>query len=228
MQTVKVNWSGGKDSTAAALLYLSRPNKYKVIIVHYTPFFDEETPLILPKHYNFIKAMARRFEDMGATVICVTGKTYKDFCTHIITRGKNKGKMQGFPYWGRGCCNFRNTKISALKSVKICYDIEDIGIAADEYDRLNQIRGNVVSILYDNLITENEAFDICIKNNALSPHYEEHRRDGCALCPNAKAAEREEWLNSYPNAREKLKELQEICMKKRPELYPLRNNKLFI
>ena len=52
MDIVKVNWSGGKDSTCSALLHIKRGDKVK--IVSYIPMFTDEIPLILKDHYNFI------------------------------------------------------------------------------------------------------------------------------------------------------------------------------
>lgn len=43
--TVKVSWSGGKDSTCAVLLHLEAGHKVKA--VNYTPMFTEEIPLLL-------------------------------------------------------------------------------------------------------------------------------------------------------------------------------------
>ena len=54
------------------------------------------------------------------------------------------------------------------------------------------------------------AKEFCLERNAYSPHYKYSKRDGCALCFNAKPIELEIWLNDYPEAEEKLIELQEI------------------
>ena len=47
--TVKVSWSGGKDSTCAVLLHLEAGHKVKV--VNYIPMFTEEIPLLLKEHF---------------------------------------------------------------------------------------------------------------------------------------------------------------------------------
>ena len=57
--TVKVSWSGGKDSTCAVLLHLEAGHKVKA--VNYTPMFTAEIPLLLKEHYEFIQSTAERF-----------------------------------------------------------------------------------------------------------------------------------------------------------------------
>ena len=58
--------------------------------------------------------------------------------------------------------------------------------------------------------------------------YATKKRDGCALCPQAKEIEREAWYKDYPEAVPLLMELQRIVNKHRPENKPLRGNKWFI
>ena len=57
--TVKVSWSGGKDSTCAVLLHLRDGHKVKA--VNYTPMFTEEIPLLLKDHYEFILEITSGF-----------------------------------------------------------------------------------------------------------------------------------------------------------------------
>jgi hypothetical protein len=61
-----------------------------------------------------------------------------------------------------------------------------------------------------------------------SPHYINHKRDGCTLCPQKKAIERIEWFKQYPEAFELVLELQEFVKQERPNRYPLRDYKFFI
>lgn len=227
---VKVSWSGGKDSTAAALLHMM--SGHKVICVCYIPYYDDETPLISKEHFEFLQNTGRKFEqEFGATVIFVHGLTYKGFVTSIISKGKNKGKIKGFPYFAR--CNFKNfSKIPAIKSVdklyNLKYDYEDIGIAFDEVQRYNNIDGiKHRSILKELHVTEDVAFNFCKRNGVLSPHYKDNKRDGCALCPNARKEEREKWLNEY-NKREDVKELENLVKSVwGDERRPLRGKRYF-
>lgn len=225
---VKVNWSGGKDSTCAVMQHLKRGNKIKVVC--FIPMFTETIPLICKDHYEFIIRTAELFRSYGAEVHIVTGATYFERVIHRSTRGKFKGRIFGFPFFNRGQCHFkRDSKQKALLSCDVGeYDYEDIGIAADETDRHRQLNERKRSILYELGITEKQATSFCEEHNILSPHYSMNKRDGCALCPNAPLKEREQWFKDYPEAIPLVLELQEIVKKERPENFPLRGYKWFI
>lgn len=224
---VKVSWSGGKDSTAAVLLNIAAG--YEVKVVCYIPMFDQTTPLIMPDHLEFLRRAADRFRALGADVHFVHGITYTDFVLHTTTRGKNAGKIHGFPVPIAGMCAFaRDSKLKALRSVYVGpYHWEDIGIAIDEKERQKQLSVKKRSILCTERITEARAKDICISNGLLSPVYSRRKRDGCVLCPNGSEAEREAWFAAYPGSREKLEALQETVKELRPDRNPLRNHQWF-
>lgn len=83
-------------------------------------------------------------------------------------------------------------------------------------------------------MTENDAFLYCRDRKLLSPHYENHKRDGCALCPNAKAKERQLYFADYPQAFIIVLDLQEFARQAMQlglipsNCSPLRNYKWFI
>lgn len=177
---VKLSWSGGKDSTAAALLHLERGNL--LIMVCYIPMFTRDIPLLHTDHYKFLLDAADYFESRGCVVLFVHGETYVDHVRKITTRGKNKGLPFGFPYAGPHCSFARDSKIKSLERVAVNgYDYQDIGIAADEVRRLGQLNKYKRSILAENNITEAQARVICKKYGLLSPVYERLTRDGCVL-----------------------------------------------
>lgn len=226
--TVKVNWSGGKDSTCAVLLHLRDGHKVKA--VNYTPMFTEETPLILKEHYEFIQRTAERFRDMGAEVYMVTGMTYCDYVLRRKTKGADKGGIMGFPYFIPRMCKFKNfSKERALKSCDVgYYDYEDIGIAYDEKKRQSQLNEKLRSVLVEYEVTEQKAMEICKHCDLLSPIYEHYNRDGCTLCPHAPKREREQWFREFPEAVPILKELQDKVRAEKPEQSPLRNHEWFL
>ena len=227
MAIVKVGWSGGKDSTCSVLLHLEQGDTVKAVC--YIPMFTEEIPLITKKHYDFIMNTADRLRQMGAEVHIVSGMTYYDYVLKRSTRGKNKGKIFGFPCFIRGQCGFKRD--SKLKAVLIDignYDYEDIGIAFDEPQRHNQLNNAKRSILVEKKYTEELARMKCIEMKMLSPYYETQKRDGCVLCPNARKSERTQWFVDYPKAKPMLIELQDIVKREIPERPPLRNNQWFI
>ena len=225
---VKVSWSGGKDSSCAVHLHLVRGDI--VIAVCYIPMFTDEIPLLLKDHYEFILNSADLFRSMGAIVHIVKGMTYYDFVHKRSSRGKFKGRAFGFPCFWTGKCGFkRDSKIKALNEIDIgFYDYEDVGIAADETQRHSVLNERKRSILCELGYTEGMAKVYDIKHNILSPHYDILDRDGCTLCPHAKARERELWFQQYPEAVPIVLELQEWVKQERPDQTPLRDYKWFI
>ena len=228
MAVVKVCWSGGKDSTCAVFKHIEQGDVVKVVC--YVPMFTERIPLIGKEHYSFILDTAEAFRGMGAEVYLVSGITYYDQVRRPAKCGKHKGRVIGFPLFKRGWCHFkRDSKLKALSAVNVGpYDYEDIGIAADETDRHDQLSGTLRSILSEQGITEKDATEFCRSRGRLSPHYTARSRDGCALCPFASADEREQWLRDYPEAVPILLELQDFVRRARPDNTPLRGHKWFI
>lgn len=228
MATVKVGWSGGKDSTASVLLHLEQGDKVKAVC--YVPMFTKDIPLITKEHYEFIVNTAERLRKMGAEVHIISGATYWDYVTKITTRGKYQGKMRGFPCVIAGKCGFqRDSKVKAVASFDVGeYDYLDIGIAYDETERHSQLTDQKRSILVQQQKTEDMARKKCIDMGMYSPHYDKSNRDGCVLCPNSKKAERIQWFQDYPQAYELVLQLQEKLMEEYPDREPLRKRKWFI
>ena len=221
---VKVGWSGGKDSTCAVMQHISQGHKVKAVC--YVPMFTEDIPLIEKDHYEFILSIAELFRSLGADVNIVTGMTYYEYVIHRAKCGKFKGQVFGFPYICSGQCGFKRD--SKLKAILTCnvgeYDYEDIGIAADETRRHNQLSEFKRSILAEMGITGGEAMAYCRDRGILSPHYARSNRDGCVLCPNAKDDEIRRWLDDYPQALPTLLFLQDYVKKERPDRDPPRRN----
>lgn len=228
MNTVKVCWSGGKDSTCAVMEHILRGDHVKVVC--YIPMFTKDIPLLTKKHYDFISETSELFKLLGAEVHIITGITYYDQVTRRSTRGPYKGRVFGFPSFKRRLCHFkRDSKVKAIKAVNVgYYDYEDIGIAADEEDRRGQLTNTLRSILCELNITEAGATQKCINWGVYSPHYDRRKRDGCALCPFASEEERRQWFADYPEAIPILIELQNFIRLERPEMSPLRGYRWFI
>lgn len=230
VDTVKVYWSGGKDSTCAIMMHIAAGHKVKAVC--YIPMLTKEIPLISKKHYEFILNTAEHFRSLGADVHIVSGMTYYEYVTHIAKSGKYKGQIFGFPCINRGQCGFkRDSKQKACSACDVgFYDYEDIGIAFDEKARHKQLTDRKRSILFELGITEERAKKFDREMGLLSPHYENEwqKRDGCSLCPHASKRERDEWFKDYPEAIPIVIELQNIVKQHRPERAPLRNYKWFI
>ena len=222
--TVKVGWSGGKDSTCAVMQHIEHGHKVKAVC--YIPMFTESIPLIEKDHYEFILRTAELFRNLGADVRIVTGMTYCEYVTHRAKCGRFKGEIFGFPYICSGQCGFkRDSKLKALLACDVGeYDYEDIGLAADEMHRHKQLSESKRSILLEMGITEEDAKAYCREYGILSPHYARSSRDGCVLCPNAKDEEIARWLDDYPQALPIILQLQEYVKKERPDRDPPRRN----
>lgn len=222
------SWSGGKDSTMAGILHLDKG--HNVIFVCYIPMFDDEIPLISKHHYDYLFYMKSYFESRGATVHFVYGISYWNFCTRILTKGPRKGKMCGYPYFGRGKCGFaRDSKIFSISNFlkSLDYDFLDIAFAVGEKNR-KVLAGKECSILLEEGFTEYDCYSTLKTLGFLSPIYDFGFRDGCLLCPNGKPINRILWFNDYPSAKERLLKLQLLLLKDGCPFYPLRNYHYFI
>ena len=228
MAIVKLSWSGGKDSTAAALLHLKRGDKVKMVC--YIPMFTNEIPLILKDHYKFILRAAEYFRSLGAEVWIVSGMTYYDYVLRRSTRGEHKGEIFGFPCFIRGQCGFkRDSKEKALKQCDVGqFDYESLGIAFDEKSRHNQLNDRKRSILVEEEYEQKDCVALCVEHGLYSPVYFGRKRDGCALCFNARFDERKLWFLDYPEAFNILLHLQDVVRSEKPYKTPLRNYKWFI
>ena len=230
MNIVKIGWSGGKDSTTAVMKHIERGDKVK--IVNYTPMFTKEIPLILKNHYSFIRETANYFKSLGAEVYFADkGMTYYEYVTHVAIKGPCKGRIFGFPIIGSGMCGFkRDGKVKALSLCDVGeYDYESVGICFDEIKRQNQLTDKLRSILCEQKITQADTRSYCLENGLYSPHYSDKtKRDGCALCYNAKEEERQRWFEDYSEAIPLVIELQDLVKQHRPERPPLRGYKYFI
>lgn len=229
MAIVRIGWSGGKDSTCATYKRLENGDTVKALC--YVPYFTKDIPLINKEHHEFILRQADIFRAQGAAVFFAEGITFWDYCLSICKSGINAGQVKGYPYVN--ACGFRrDSKIAACDNTDVgYYDFQDIGIAYDEFARHGQLSESKRSILVEQKITELMAARFCIERDALSPHYQYSKRDGCALCVNAKPIERAIWFNDYPAARGEVIRLQEMLkplLVGRKNEFPLRGYQYFV
>lgn len=208
MDIVKLNWSGGKDSTASLLLH--RESGHIIKAVFYIPMLCDDIPLITKKQLDFMLSVVDRYNDNQCSFTRANGISYLDHVYTIKKRGPNSGQRRGLGL-GFGFCLFRDfSKKKALNCVDVgVYDYVDIGIAYNETRRLKQLDGiKKRSILFERGITEEHAFEICKRNECLSPVYDGAFRDGCVICPNARDNRLKEWACDYPLGREILLEIE--------------------
>lgn len=188
--------SFGKDSLATILLALQHGEPLDGAIFSEV-MFDHKRNISgeNPKHIRWINEVAiPKLESMGVPVVRLRGeRDYVHYFTkHVRCRGKQSGKLAGFPLAGL-CSVNRDCKLEPikrfLKDKKKDYDIvEYVGIAIDEPIRLKRLNGGgksfKMSILAKYGYTEQMAYDLCKQFGLLSPIYEDSHRGGCWFCPN--------------------------------------------
>lgn len=212
------SWSGGKDSTAQIIL-AHEHNEPLDLIIFSEVMFDENISGELPEHIDFIKNKCiPLFESWGYEVkILHSGKTYLDMFYHVVEKPiKNhhfKGMLAGFPMSGK-CAVNRDLKIKPINEFYANMDAADItqyvGIATDEPKRRARLKGNKTSLLIKYGYTEQMAYELCKKNDLLSPVYEFSKRGGCWFCPNARCRELRYLRDNHRDLWDKLLELEKI------------------
>lgn len=208
--------SFGKDSIATILLALEN-NEPLDRVVFSEVMFDHERGISgeIPEHIEWIYNTAiPKLESMGVKVdIVKAAKDYKSFFVNAVGGGKYKGKLYGFPIGGM-CVINRECKLKPIHDYYKQYANYDIvqyvGIAQDEQKRLARLKGNQISLLDKYGHTEKMAYDMCAKENLLSPIYESGTRGGCWFCMNGKLPQYINIRTKHPEMWEQLRELSKI------------------
>lgn len=113
-------------------------------------------------------------------------RDFLDTFFHVITRGKNEGKIAGFPIPGR-CVVLRDCKLRAFTQYKkrIGEHTEILGICAEETERLSRLKLNQCSLLKQWGMTHRDNYELCYSEGLLPPSYKNPlARSGCFFCPN--------------------------------------------
>ena len=210
--------SGGKDSVASLIIAKERVEPLDAV-VFCEVMFDEETSGEHPLHIEFVKEKLRPWveKELGVPfVILKSDRTYKSCFEHIVTKGAGTGKVAGFPIPGM-CVINRDCKMRAIRKFRKNQniEIEYVGIAVDEPERLARLTENKVSLLAKYGYTEDDAKKICLEYGLLSPIYAICKRNGCWFCMNCKDNEFVWLIKNRPDLFNKLVELEQ----KHKELY---------
>lgn len=201
--------SFGKDSTATLIEVLKR--KLPLDEVVYVDIrFDERISGEHPAMAEWIPTAETILkEKFDISVKWLTAKvTFKEQFYKIKQKGKHIGDNYGFPYIVGSWCNSRlkveviNDYINSLHD-SVC---EYVGIAFDEplrYERLQKKSNNKISyrsVLFENRITEKQAFEICKEYGLVSPVYSRGGfRGGCWFCVKQCMADLYELYKFYPD-----------------------------
>lgn len=212
--------SFGKDSIAQVIVAREHGEPIDGAIYVEVMYTDEISGEI-PEHRDFIYdvAIPKLERDFGVkTTVLRSDRTMKDTFYHINTKGKNIGKVRGFPIPAM-CKVNDDCKMRAIKAWKRSWTepvTQYVGIAADEPKRLLRMKEGNVSLLAKYGITEDMATDICKRHGLYSPIYKFIKRNGCWFCPNATKAE---LLNIYHNHKDLWNDL--LALQDTPNLaYP--------
>lgn len=186
--------SFGKDSMAMLIEVIKRklPLDYVIFCdIRFSKEISGEHPLMaewIPEAEKIIK------EKFGIEIIRLTAnRNFIEQFYSVKNRGGHKGDIYGFPYIIGAWCNDR-LKLAPIKKfinniIGGGYSVvEYIGIASDEPKRLERYKQietdtHKYVTLADLGISENEAMEICKKENLLSPKYTNSFRGGCWFCP---------------------------------------------
>lgn len=209
-----IGWSGGKDSTASAILahQLKRPVSE---LVYCRVMFDEEMSAEVPEHELFLREVAfpKIQKDFGFKIVTVRDeRNYVDLFNAPITKGERKGLLRGSPICF-GCWVQRDLKVRPLEKYRKAQPADSkyyVGIAKDEEDRLLSLeKSNKISLLAECGLTEADAFDLCKQHGLLSPIYEFAPRNGCFFCPNAKEREFRHLRDHHPDLWNRMLEMEQ-------------------
>lgn len=205
--------SGGKDSVVTLLLAQEHGEPLDEV-VYCEVMFDQDTSAEVPEHRAFIYRKIKPFVENVLGVpftILQSTKTYTDVFRHTITRGPNFGKTHGFVIPGM-CAVNRDCKIPPIRAYwrGVGGDVvQYVGIAADETERLERMRGtNQISLLKKYDITEADAVGICVKAGLYSPIYEFSARNGCWFCPNCNDREWSHIIFNHPQLFDRLVDME--------------------
>lgn len=212
---ILTSWSGGKDSTASLLLEHKLGLEPSDVIFSEV-MFDIKNNISgeNPEHIEWLYTKAvPRLESMGHRVHIVRAdRDYLSLFFAVRKKSKIKernGKFIGFPLAGRCALNDR-CKVKPIKDFLKANKPKEqrIGIAFDELKRAERRTERL--LLVENRITEKEAFEMCRKENFLSPIYEHSYRGGCWFCPNCPPKAFAEFKKRHFGLYKKLMELDDV------------------
>ena len=205
--------SFGKDSLATVIL-AKKNNEPLDAVVYSRVMFDKNRSAELPEHEDFIFNIAiPKLESWGIkTIVLDSPKTFVDCFFRVRSRGKNEGKIVGFPIPNR-CEVQRDCKLPVFKKLNELYKKKDtiwyVGIAIDEQNRLERLAGtNKISLLAKYGYTEQMAAELCKEEGLYSPIYSFTKRGGCFFCPNASDSELYHLYSNHPKIWAELMELE--------------------
>lgn len=218
------NLSFGKDSMATLLLAIEKgiPIDHVMYVdIRFSPEISGEHPLMA----EWIPTAEKRLKEKFGIIVehVYSGVSFVDQFFKVKQKGNHIGDIYGFPYVVDAWCNSR-LKLEAirkyLKQFGTCLITQFIGIAYDEPVRWERMKKKETekrkyrSLLVENKLTEQNAFEICERYGLLSPIYksaDKMFRCGCWFCPKQCLADLYSLWKNYRELYKKLLQMEPSC-----------------
>jgi len=169
MRTI-LAWSGGKDSTATAILARQHGDQIDEIVT------------VMPDPFKSELAFLKRFEAwMEMPVHVLHGPTFDDYFWRKKVTGPHKGTIYGWPFTVyRACARVMKWEPMTRYAAQQGEHRFMLGIATGE--ARNIIAPNISLLLRYGLTTD-DARSLCEAHDLLNPLYAHFKRLGCVRCP---------------------------------------------
>lgn len=200
--------SFGKDSMAT--LILAAEQGIPIDRVMYCDIrFNDEISGEHPVMAEWIPTAEKRLKELfGITVDhAYSGVSFEEYFYKVKQKGNRVGNRYGFPFIKKGWCNSQ-LKLKAIN--RYMRDFGDsttfVGIAYDEPVRWERMlkkqtdKRKYRSLLVEQKLTEQDAFEICKRHDLLSPMYnlDGISRGGCWFCGKQSLADLYSLWKNYP------------------------------
>ena len=216
------NLSFGKDSMATIILAAEQGIPIDHVMYCEIKFNDEisgEHPIMA----EWIPTAEKRLKKLfGVTVDhAYSGVSFEEQFYKVKQKGNHVGDRYGFPVVIGAWCNSR-LKLHVIRKYQAQFGNDDIthfvGIAHDEPKRWERMKAKETknrkyrSLLVEQKLTEQDAFEICKKYDLLSPIYSVDGiyRGGCWFCPKQCNADLYSLWKNYPKLWKELENLEKV------------------
>lgn len=217
------NLSFGKDSMATLILAAEQGIPIDRVMYCEIKFNDEisgEHPLMA----EWIPTAEKRLKELfGVTVDhAYSGVSFEEQFYKVYKRGSRTGEFYGFPLTLKAWCN-QILKVNAIQKYSNelpPHRTHFVGIAYDEpirWERMKKKETELLkyrSLLFEQKLIEQDAFEICKRYDLLSPMYSVDGiyRGGCWFCPKQCLADLYSLWKNYPELFDILIEMEKVSI----------------
>lgn len=213
------NLSFGKDSMATLLLAIEQGipiDRVMYCDIRFNNEISGEHPIMA----EWIPTAEKRLKELfGITVDhAYSGVSFYEQFYKVYKRGSRTGEIYGFPLTLTAWCN-QILKVNAIQKYSNelpPHRTHFVGIAYDEPIRWERMKKKETekrkyrSLLVEQKLTEQDAFEICKKYDLLSPMYSVDGiyRGGCWFCPKQCLADLYSLWKTYPDLWQRLCDME--------------------